>query len=496
MIFVLKNIPWCLLLVAFFNYAFGMQKVNYLSNSDQAIKTMVARFLIEPDLKKSFFNLMQWAYADKRTYGELVNQVNIQFFVTHYLEKFKCVANLKRYFASQSYDEKWQLKNNLMHFLIAMKIDLEKITDKSGRSLLSHLVSCKNNDYLGSDRILLSQKHYDIEFLKKLVSSGCNLGDMLNSYNKEPLLVATYKVQKQIIELLCQAGINVDLQREESCKFTALMIACRGGWLDCISILLEYGADVNVTNDENETALFLTKSIGLQALLLKAGANPNVPNKQGITPLMQVIRRHSRIKERQFNMNCYEIEIEELPPVKNEMITIMDTVHQLIDYQANVTVKDQEGKTALHYAAEEDCSFVCQALLDANSDLESQDNQGRTPLFYAVKNRCWPAVRILLQRKANPDAIDMDGNTPLLLALDIKGHFKSKKSRRFLHADQLKLDIIQLLLKAKANPNKKNYDGVSPLSYAKQKKDFMAQKLMAPKLLTKKKYSQSKCVLL
>ena len=70
-----------------------------------------------------------------------------------------------------------------------------------------------------------------------------------------------------------------------------------------------------------------------------------------------------------------------------------ESVRALIEKGASLEVVDEEGRTALFYAAEEDQLEVVKALLAAGSSLNARDKQGQTALHYTMKYEGEPSSR-------------------------------------------------------------------------------------------------------
>ncbi|EME80393.1 uncharacterized protein MYCFIDRAFT_183545 [Pseudocercospora fijiensis CIRAD86] len=81
----------------------------------------------------------------------------------------------------------------------------------------------------------------------------------------------------------------------------------------------------------------------------------------------------------------------------------------------------QDGKTALHIAAESGRLSTVQLLLRLNSNVLAQDSMGRTSLHLAVGNQQQSVVEELVKRPACLDVREKDGRTALHIAVT-QGH--------------------------------------------------------------------------
>jgi ankyrin repeat protein len=133
--------------------------------------------------------------------------------------------------------------------------------------------------------------------------------------------------------------------------------------------LLEQGADPNARNEKGRTILSAARSPAAIELLLKHGADPNSTVLGNITPLMNAASWGQS-----------------------------DTVALLLRHGARVDLRNAEGSTALHYAAQShgvitdygrreltadelrNCLETIRLLIAAGADLQARNNQGRTPL--------------------------------------------------------------------------------------------------------------------
>ena len=146
-------------------------------------------------------------------------------------------------------------------------------------------------------------------------------------------------------------------------------------------------------NDWNTGKFFKRADVTDISRCLKAGANANVRNKYGQTPLHRAAA-HSKI-----------------PTV----------VTALVKAGANVNARDTDGWTPLHIAARENQTFtVVKTLLRAGARPNARDKKGNTPLYLSVRNNKSPAtLTTLLRAGADPNARNQQGQAPLHFAAGI-----------------------------------------------------------------------------
>jgi ankyrin repeat protein len=93
----------------------------------------------------------------------------------------------------------------------------------------------------------------DLEILKFLIENGC-LIDSENSIGETPLIVACKRNNNDIVEFLIHKGANLN-KRDSQKGFTALHVSVIMDNINLVKLLVENGCDLNITNDENMTAL-------------------------------------------------------------------------------------------------------------------------------------------------------------------------------------------------------------------------------------------------
>lgn len=184
--------------------------------------------------------------------------------------------------------------------------------------------------------------------------------------------------------------------RGQSCN-DWLIEAARGNSIQDVKVHLGHGADPNYvdeTTNFRRTPLVWACENGNMAMvrtLIEAGASPDVSDSNGVTPLMQALKKKSKL-------------------IADYLINTAG---------ANPNVSDAKGKTVLMYAAEAGLDGIATTILKGEfSELDAKDDDGSTALHYAVKAGSQTLLEKLLDAKINYNISDSDGYTPFMIAMD------------------------------------------------------------------------------
>lgn len=124
-------------------------------------------------------------------------------------------------------------------------------------------------------------------------------------------------------------------------------------------------------------------------------------------------------------------------------------VEELVTAGAPVDAIGADGGTPLHWACHHDRPDMIALLLEAGADPEIANLWGRTPLHVASRRGCLGVAALLLDRGANPNALTREGWTPLHVA------FRSGWP-----------EVAELLLARGADPDRADDEGLRPADVA------------------------------
>jgi ankyrin repeat protein len=197
----------------------------------------------------------------------------------------------------------------------------------------------------------------------------------------------------EILENLLEAGTNPDLTIKGK---TALMIAARKGWFEIVGLLLQYNANTTKKDNEGKTALeyaiaskdpftvitllgkysvqdinaitnpcLLMQAISMQspeivALLLSFGANPDIQDDNGCTPLMRCTAFATR-----------------------DYTTASKMIQVLLEYNANYSLMNRKKQTMLDLANEYRLHSISKIITEKESKRKSYISEN-SALMYAV----------------------------------------------------------------------------------------------------------------
>jgi Ankyrin repeats (many copies)/Ankyrin repeats (3 copies) len=125
------------------------------------------------------------------------------------------------------------------------------------------------------------------------------------------------------------------------------------------------------------------------------------------------------------NVQCYN---ENTPLHSAAWYGNVEMVQVLLNLEAHVNIRNDNGRTPLNYIPETPSSLsevpnypqslanVARLLLDRGADINSRNDEGQTPLHTTANMGRVEAVRVLLERGANVGAEDKQGRTPFSLA--------------------------------------------------------------------------------
>ncbi len=323
------------------------------------------------------------------------------------------------------------------------------------RKLLAAGADVESSNDDGMTPLMIIARTSNLEAAKLLLKRGAKVNVREGWRGQTALMWAAAEAQPAMVKLLLQHGAEVnarstvnDWERQVTAEprkqarpsggFTPLLYAARRGCAECAQLLLDGGADVNLTDPDRVTPLLLATinlSFDTAALLVRRGADVNKWDTWGRAPLYAAV-----------DMNTLPTGGRADRPSLDKT-TAIELIEMLLKAGAN---PDMQLKLYPPYRSLRD---------DRGAD--AMLTVGTTPLLRAAKAGDAAAIRLLLQYKANVELPNVNGITPLLAAagigssaLDTRGRYKTETDAH---------ESVKQLLGAGANLAIRDRSGQTPL---------------------------------
>lgn len=366
--------------------------------------------------------------------------------------------------------------------------------------------------------LMLASRSGNPAAIEALVAHGADVNARERVLGETALMWAAAENHGEAIRSLAGAGADVNARSSrltfprsewgdgKSGRFTVLP---RGGWTplmyaarqdarDSVRALVAAHADLDATDPDGTTALtvaVINAHYEAAALLLDAGADPNVGDSTGMTPLYAAVDMHTldetpgrpapkppetidslamveRLLARGANPNA-RLRDAILTRVHNNGDPVLGAgatplmraarkadaaaTRVLLDHGADPALAMKGGVTAVmiasgfggqvrfaeynpHSGTEEDAAECVRLAVAHGADINATNDQGQTALHVAAGRRGAAFIRFLAAQGARLDARDKQGQTPLDVALGAGG-----ARGRGARAAEARADIAMLL---------------------------------------------------
>ena len=167
------------------------------------------------------------------------------------------------------------------------------------RALLAQGASVKARDARGRTALLAATQGNRVEAARLLIEAGADVNAQ-DDIRDSPYLLACARGYIEILRMTLKAG--ADLKSTNRYGGTALIPACHYGHIEAVRELLKTAIDVDHVNNLGWTALLEAVILGdggaahteIVRRLVVAKANPNIADRQGVTPLQHAKSRGYR----------------------------------------------------------------------------------------------------------------------------------------------------------------------------------------------------------
>ncbi|AGA67448.1 ankyrin repeat-containing protein [Brachyspira pilosicoli P43/6/78] len=350
------------------------------------------------------------------------------------------------YYAGYGEEERLENAKKIFNLLIKYGADVNT-KNNYGASLL-------NISYRASTALVQNR-----EMFKVLVENGFDLESRIDGgehspddYDYTPLMIAAAINDYDMVKFLVEKGadVNAKTHSEYSSVETPLLLSLDYEHIESrydenssvAEYLINNGADINVTNEDGETPLMYASklhNIKVIELLIQKGADINAFNNYGNTALIYGVNNLETVKllvENGADVNFYKggstalISACEYSHERN-----IDVIKYLVSKNANINAQDNKGDTAL------------------NKTLDTSDEGSIDILDFEIAN-------FLIEQGADVNIKNKREYTPFIYLGMGEGNFNNKSFQEY------RIKLAEVLLEKGADINAKDYNGYTSLMWA------------------------------
>jgi ankyrin repeat protein len=410
-------------------------------------------------------------------------------------------------------------------------LDAAKVGNVSAvRSLLRSRAPVDGAEPDGTTALHWAARRNDVQVAELLLENGAN-ANATNRYGVTPLGIAATNGSAPITRALLKAGASANGTNGEG--EPVLMTASRAGAVDVVNLLLDAGADVNASEAfQGETALmwaagedhpdvvatlarrganlnvrsrplkypnvkvdFATMVFiampkgGFTALafsarqgtvngaraLIEAGADPNVADPDGTTPLvLAIINAHYDVAALLIEKSA---DVNRADGVgMSPLYAVVDMAHQepLVNRPLPVPTGIQRPpdivRLLLEHGANPNAALTAPLMMRQHNNGDPSLGDGATALMRAAKVSDVPLMRQLLDGGADANRAMKNGNTALMVAV--------ARAARPAPSEQQTIDAVNLLLQHGADVNAANASKETALHLAVGRGDRVVAQLV------------------
>jgi len=263
-------------------------------------------------------------------------------------------------------------------------------------------------------------------------------------------------LEHAVIRLLLQQGVNVNAISDKG--DTALYRACKSRELEVVQILLDAGADINLTSEKLFPLIAACEAGSAEFinLLVKAGADVKCRTRYNETCLMAIASL-----SRYF---CHW-----------KTAVVGPLVRLLLQQGVDINAVSSDGDTALYRACERQQLAVVKTMLEAGADMNLTSNR---PLTVACCHGSTKMLNLLLEAGADTKCNCSESFLHVVIKACVSEKYFEQSADKHQEIAKRYMSVAEILLSAGADINQVDRKGASALYLACDKGETEFAKLL------------------
>ena len=306
-------------------------------------------------------------------------------------------------------------------------------------------------EFMGEEKtnkipLIIAVNNNDYNTAKVLLESGAD-PNMCNETSSS-LHIACKCSNATMVTLLLSYGAFVNVPDMNGNK--PIIIASYRGNTEIVKVLIEHGAEYDMMPSNKEYSPLTAAASGGQLdtvkYLISIGCNPNEAAEQESLPIM-VAKMANRTEVEKYLAELISDDIESMVSILFTDVKQMDfeSVEKLVLKNTPLNRVDSKKRTVLHYAATTNRQII-ELLARNGAAIDKRDADDMTPLHFSIVKDNLDCIKALVECGADINLLNNKGFTPLRLAVH-----------------DFNFEAVEYLLSKDADPNIEDFNDITPL---------------------------------
>ena len=337
-----------------------------------------------------------------------------------------------------------------LHFPLQFEIDIamEAAVRKDDLKSVDILIKYAEPDFdIGMYPIhMITLRMGNVNMMRQLMEDK---GMTFDEINEGPLEEAVEANDSAMLKFLIEKGLNVNIKRGAK-RVTALHVAAARGRMECAKVLIQAGAQINLTDRSGRTALHIAAKKGdlcMVKILVAHSADMSLATKERMKPWMLAASAgHSVVAKYLIT----DDDINANTGMGNTLLHLsckrqdVNTIKLLIEMGASINAVNDRNETSIIIAAKHGFNrTLLKTLIKAGADCSVKDVDGHTALLWSLLQH--PTTSATFARRAH--ILDMMVKAGADINLDMP---LCPRGTNLIHCHVWDLDKTRWLLKHKA----------------------------------------------
>lgn len=246
----------------------------------------------------------------------------------------------------------------------------------------------------------------DAETFRYLVDITDNINDV-NSDGKTPLIVACSE-NFRFVHMLLEKGAKAN--KCDAYGLTPLHLSCILSFIETVVLLLEHGADINMTADMKSTFSLFKRYLFFHPVVMNMLTKINTSTERSFltTHVIDSSSVVMSIQQEEYFLSISKNDFTDLTPL---MVACMCGNHLLaavlIDHKANINLSNTSGMSALMLTCKynELAEKISTLLIENGAKIDAVDTDGRSALYWTCCKGDITSTNLLLRYGANTESL-------------------------------------------------------------------------------------------